>query len=141
MIVTEGGKNVYPEDIETAFTDLGDSEECCVYAVSYLWPTGALGDERLVLVVRPKSSTSKKKEEDDDDDDDADAVQPNDAARLDRLLSELQTRNRRLADYKRLAGVIVWDREFPRTASQKLKREPLARELRARIDRGAIREL
>jgi long-chain acyl-CoA synthetase len=75
MIVTEGGKNVYPEDIETAFTDLDDCEECCVFAVSYLWPTGALGDERLVLVVRPKSSTQE--EGPDDDDDDADAVQPN----------------------------------------------------------------
>ncbi len=140
MIVTEGGKNVYPEDIETAFTDLDDCEECCVFAVSYLWPTGALGDERLVLVVRPKGGP-KKKDDNDDDDDDVKKAEPDAATRLARLLTELQARNRRLADYKRLAGVVVWDREFPRTASQKLKREPLARELRARIDRGAIREL
>ncbi|MBL9099687.1 MAG: AMP-binding protein [Myxococcales bacterium] len=142
MIVTEGGKNVYPEDIETAFTDLTDCEECCVYAASYVWPTGALGDERLVLVVRPKSSKTTKKDRDLDDEDDKKTDAPvDDATRLVRLLAELQARNRRLADYKRLAGVVVWDREFPRTASQKLKREPLARELRARIDRGAIREI
>ena len=144
MIVTEGGKNVYPEDIETAFNGMDDCEECSVFAVSYVWPTGALGDERLVLVVRPKSSTFKKKDEDRDDDDaDADTKKsaPDDATRLARLLTEIAARNRRLADYKRLAGVVVWDREFPRTASQKLKREPLARELRARIDRGSIREL
>ena len=141
MIVTEGGKNVYPEDIETAFTQLEDCEECCVFAVSYLWPTGALGDERLVLVVRPKGGPKKKDDNDDDDDADDKKSEPDAATRLARLLSELQARNRRLADYKRLAGVVVWDREFPRTASQKLKREPLARELRARIDRGAIREL
>jgi long-chain acyl-CoA synthetase len=142
MIVTEGGKNVYPEDIESAFTDLADCEECCVFAASYVWPTGALGDERLVLVVRPKSGANKKDDEDDDIDADTsqgDPASPGD--RLQRLLTELQARNRRLADYKRLAGVVVWDREFPRTASQKVKREPLARELRARIDRGAIREL
>jgi long-chain acyl-CoA synthetase len=142
MIVTEGGKNVYPEDIETAFTDLPDCEECCVYAASYVWPTGALGDERLVLVVRPKSSKTTKKDRDLDDEDDKKTDAPvDDATRLVRLLAELQARNRRLADYKRLAGVVVWDREFPRTASQKLKREPLARELRTRIDRGAIREI
>ena len=42
---------------------------------------------------------------------------------------------------ERLAGVVVWDREFPRTASQKLKREPLARELRSKVDRTAVHGL
>ena len=43
---------------------------------------------------------------------------------------------RKLADYKRLAGYVVWEHEFPRTASQKLKREVLAREIRERLDRS-----
>jgi len=121
MIVTEGGKNVYPEDIEAAFAGLADCEEYSVFAANFIWPTGKLTDEQLLIVVRPKPGTSDE--------------------RINELLAELQTRNRKLADYKRLAGVLLWDDEFPRTASQKLKREPLARELRARVDRGGIRAL
>ena len=37
MIVTEGGKNIYPEDIETAFEGL-PVKEYCVFAANYLWP-------------------------------------------------------------------------------------------------------
>jgi long-chain acyl-CoA synthetase len=121
MIVTEGGKNVYPEDIEAAFAGLADCEESCVFASGFLFPGGGLTGEQLVIVVRPKSGL--------------------DDARTDALIAELHARNRRLADYKRLGGLLLWDREFPRTASQKLRREPLARELRAKIDRGAVREL
>ncbi|MBZ0267969.1 AMP-binding protein [bacterium] len=39
MIVTEGGKNVYPEDVESAFDGI-DAEEYCVFAAHYLWPAG-----------------------------------------------------------------------------------------------------
>ncbi|HEY6402604.1 MAG TPA: AMP-binding protein, partial [Blastocatellia bacterium] len=37
MIVTEEGKNVYPEDIEKAFDDL-PVKEFCVFAANYIWP-------------------------------------------------------------------------------------------------------
>ena len=123
MIVTEGGKNVYPEDIEAAFAGLDDCEEYAVFASNYLWPSGQLGHghEQLLIVVRPKPGTDE-------------------AARA-ALLDELRARNRRLADYKRLHGYLLWEPEFPRTASQKVKREPLARELRAKVDRDAVRGL
>lgn len=121
MIVTEGGKNVYPEDIEAAFGGVDDVEESCVFAANYIWPTGKLTGEQLIVVVRPKAGVTE----------------PQRAA----LLEAFRQRNRKLADYKRLAGYVLWDREFPRTASQKIRREPLAREL-AREDRHtAIREL
>ena len=51
MIVTEGGKNVYPEDIETAFEGL-PVKEYCIFAANYLWPAKTLGREMLVLVLR-----------------------------------------------------------------------------------------
>ena len=121
MIVTEGGKNVYPEDIEAAFAGLDDCEEFSVFAANYLWPTGKLTDEQLLIVVRPKPGSSDEQ--------------------VDALIGELRARNRRLADYKRLAGYLLWEREFPRTASQKLKRDPLARDLRAQLDRASIRAL
>jgi long-chain acyl-CoA synthetase len=123
MIVTEGGKNVYPEDIEAGFAGLDDCEEYAVFAANYLWPSGKLGEgnEQLVIVVRPKPGSSDEQ--------------------VAALVGELKARNRGLADYKRLSGYVLWDREFSRTASQKIKREPLARELRGKTDRGSIRAL
>ncbi|MBA3547612.1 MAG: AMP-binding protein [Nannocystis sp.] len=121
MIVTEGGKNVYPEDIEAAFAGLEHCEEFSVFAANYLWPTGKLTDEQLLIVVRPKPGSSDQQ--------------------VETLLAELRARNRRLADYKRLTGFVLWEREFTRTASQKIKRELLARDLRAQLDRASIRAL
>ena len=40
MIVTEGGKNVYPEDIEAAFAGIDECEEYSVFAANYLWQIG-----------------------------------------------------------------------------------------------------
>jgi long-chain acyl-CoA synthetase len=119
MIVTEGGKNVYPEDIERAFEDLA-AKEFCIFAANYLWPARSLGTgESLVLVLRPDG----------------------DAAGADGLREEIVARNRRLADFKRVAGLLVWESDFPRTASMKIKRPELARQIAERVERSAVIEL
>ena len=123
MIVTEGGKNIYPEDIETAFEGLR-AKEFCVFAAHYVWPTrGGEGsrderrDERLIGVVHPET-----------------AEEPEEALR-----TELAARNRSLADYKRLSGYVAWHEDFPRTASLKIKRAELAGQIRERLDsRSAV---
>src|SRR6202161_2701850 len=51
MIVTEEGKNIYPEDIETAFEGLA-VKEFCVFAANSLWPARTMVDEELVIVIR-----------------------------------------------------------------------------------------
>ena len=51
MIVTEGGKNIYPEDIETAFDGLPVKEQC-ILAANFVWPKKELGKESLMLVLR-----------------------------------------------------------------------------------------
>ena len=114
VIVTEGGKNVYPEDIEAAFATV-DCEELTVLASSLLQPEVATSSrglsargDTLTLVVRPRKD------------------QPASA-----LVAQIAAANLKLADYKRVARYLLWEREFPRTASMKVKREPLARELRA----------
>jgi long-chain acyl-CoA synthetase len=113
MIVTAGGKNIYPEDIETAFEGL-PVKEFCVFAANYLWPAGALGGEMLVMVLR---------------------LEP--GRELDEpLQSELAERNRRLPDFKRLRGYVLWERDFPRTASLKIKRTELAEQIRASTERA-----
>ena len=112
MIVTEGGKNVYPEDIENAFEGLA-VKELCVFAANYIWPARSLGGEELVVVLHPETG------------------QEVDAA----LINELTRRNRRLPDFKRVAGYILWQEDFPRTASMKIKRGPLAEAIRSKLDR------
>src|SRR5271165_618205 len=115
MIVTEGGKNIYPEDIENAFDGL-PVKEYCVFAANYVWPQKGLGQEMLVLVLR------------------LEANQTVDA----KLVEEIVARNRRLADFKRVGGYLVWDRDFPRTASMKIKRQELAAEIGKSMECGAM---
>ncbi len=119
MIVTEGGKNIYPEDIESNFEDLPDCEEFCVFAANFIWPTGSMTGEQLVIVVRPEHGENASEA----------------------LVEELRRRNRRLADFKRLAGYIVCTEEFPATASLKIKRPLLAQLLRDRDRATAIHTL
>jgi long-chain acyl-CoA synthetase len=118
MIVTVGGKNIYPEDIEVVFDGL-PVKEFCVFAANYLWPQKSLADETLTLVVRLEQN------------------QPFD----DRLRDEMVARNRRLADFKRVGGYLVWEKDFPRTASLKIKRGELAAEIGARAARESILEI
>lgn len=126
MIVTEGGKNVYPEDVEAAFAGIPGVEELCVFATDYVWPRGSMTGETLVVVVRPTELGGAG----------PDAVELNTP-----WFSELARRNRRLTDYKRVASVLVWRDEFPRTASLKVKRSVLAEVLRAGSERAAMRPL
>src|SRR5260370_11501160 len=105
MIVTEGGKNIYPEDIEAVFEGL-PVKEFCVYAANYVWPQKELGHEMLVMALRFEQNQ-----------------------RFDsKLLVEMGVRKRRLADFKRVGGYVIWEKDFPRTASMKIKRQDVAEE-------------
>ncbi|MCA9704465.1 MAG: AMP-binding protein [Myxococcales bacterium] len=118
MIVTEGGKNIYPEDIESYFEDLPGIEEYCVFAADYVWPRGQMTGEQLVIVLRPEGEWPSEE-----------------------CLEQLRERNRRLPDFKRLSGLVVQRSEFPATASLKIKREVLAQVLRERSRDDAVRAL
>ncbi len=118
MIVTEGGKNIYPEDIESAFEGIA-VKEYCIFAANYLWPRKELGKEMLVLVLHldlNQEFTESMKE-------------------------EIGSRNRRLADFKRVRGFVIWDKDFPRTASMKIQRPVLADDICELLDRHAVKEL
>jgi long-chain acyl-CoA synthetase len=106
MIVTEEGKNIYPEDIETVFETL-PVKEFCVFAANYIWPKRSMADEKLVLVVHLDAGQQYTEE----------------------LRSNINARNNRLLNYKRVHGVVLLDEDFPRTASLKIKRNVLAERL------------
>ena len=119
MIVTEGGKNIYPEDIENAFDGL-PVKEYCVFAANYLWPAKSLGQETLLLVLRLEPNQEFSEE----------------------LKADIAARNRRLPDFKRVSGHLIWNQDFPRTASMKIKRTVLAEEIGKTLDRAtAVVEL
>jgi long-chain acyl-CoA synthetase len=118
MIVTEGGKNIYPEDIENVFDGL-PVKESCIFAANYLWPAKTLSREMLVLLVRLEQSQEF----------------------TDALKEEIIARNRRLPDFKRVGGYLLCTKDFPRTASMKIKRTELAEEVRKVLGRAAVVEL
>jgi long-chain acyl-CoA synthetase len=106
MIVTEEGKNIYPEDIEAAFESL-PVKEFCVFAANYIWPKRSMVGEKLVLVLHLEQGQQFS----------------------DQLRADINARNNSLLNYKRIHGVILLDEDFPRTASLKIKRNVLAERL------------
>jgi acyl-coenzyme A synthetase/AMP-(fatty) acid ligase len=56
------------------------------------------------------------------------------------LLAALRAANRGLAEYKRIESYVLWEAEFPRTASMKIKRDELARHVRAAATAAAMLE-
>jgi long-chain acyl-CoA synthetase len=118
MIVSEGGKNIYPEDIETVFDGL-PVKEYTVFAANYIWPKKELGKEALILILRLEQNQ-----------------------RFDSGLQEdIEARNRKLSDFKRVSGYLVWEKDFPRTASMKIKRQVLAEEIGKSVERSAVKQL
>jgi long-chain acyl-CoA synthetase len=111
MIVTEEGKNIYPEDIESVFESL-PVKEFCVFAANYVWPKRSMVGEQLILAIRLESNQAFD----------------------DELRQDVSRRNSRLLNYKRIHGIVVCGEDFPRTASLKIKRNDLAARL-AQLDR------
>src|SRR6266436_2237214 len=110
MIVTEEGKNIYPENIESAFESL-PVKEFCVFAANYIWPQRSMVGEQLLLVLHLEPGQQFDEE----------------------LRQDINARNNRLLNYKRIHGVVLLDEDFPRTASLKIKRNVLAERL-AKLD-------
>jgi long-chain acyl-CoA synthetase len=81
-----------------------------------VWPQKELGREMLVMALRLEQNQ-----------------------RFDsKLLEEIVNRNRRLPDFKRVRGYLIWEKDFPRTASMKIKRQGLAEEIGKTVERRAV---
>jgi long-chain acyl-CoA synthetase len=114
MIVTEEGKNIYPEDIEAVFEPL-PVKEFCVFAANYIWPQRSMVGEQLLLVIHLENGQTFN----------------------DELKKAISFLNGRLLNYKRVHGIVVHEDDFPRTASMKIKRNVLAETL-SKLDRASL---
>src|SRR5271165_1623465 len=85
MIVTEEGKNIYPEDIEGAFDSL-PVKELCVFAADYIWPRRSMVGEQLLLVIHLEPGQNL----------------------TDVLRTEIVRRNNQLLNFKRVHGFVLF---------------------------------
>ena len=117
MIVTPGGKNVYPEDVEQFFGDL-PGEDFVLFATDFLYPRDELPGEALtaVLFLGPDATP-------------------------DTALDALRQANRRLPEHKRARTALFCTEAFPRTTSLKVKRMALADHLAQTTHRDDLVEL
>ncbi len=115
MIVTEEGKNIYPEDVESVFEGT-PAKEHCVFAANFLWPARTMVGEQLVIVLHSEPGQPIGEQ----------------------TAATLAERNRQLLNYKRVSGYLIWDTDFPRTASLKIKRGELAEQIRKTVRREAV---
>jgi len=109
MIVTEGGKNVYPEEIENEFQLYGEVEQVLV--------RGYVADEKLKVegieaLVFPNAEAFKSPEG-------AEAPKAAVASRIEAIVAEV---NQRLLPYQRIERTTILDEALEMTTTKKIKR-------------------
>ena len=106
VIVTEGGKNVFPEEIEDHFQLYDDIDQVCV--IGYLIDK-AMKSEGIRVVIYPSKKYS-------------DSVN-NDKAVIEKHMNEIVAEvNKELQSYKKITKVTVTDMPMPMTSTKKIKR-------------------
>ncbi len=106
VIVTRGGKNISPEEIEEKLTPLETVEEAIVFSPD---------DERIQAVIFPEAEGVSKKL--------GQSPQHGDDERVwDILKGQITELNRRLEPHKRISHFAVAREELPKTTTRKVKR-------------------
>lgn len=115
MIVTAGGYNVYPEEIEDALLKSSLIKEACVFGRK-----GPNGEKPFAVIVTNDNAKAW----------------PDGEEKVRQAVSQCMAE---LADYKALAGFQVWDHDLPRTATTKVRRGEVQRlfELNQQKDESA----
>ena len=102
VIVTDAGKNVYPEEVEQRYRGLPGVQELVVLGL----PAGDGGrGERVAAVVVPSPGAG----------DDGEAVD-------ERIRAEIAARSAEVPSYQQVSRAVVWRGELPKTTTLKVKR-------------------
>ena len=112
VIVTEGGKNVFPEEIEDHFQLYDDIDQVCV--IGYLIDK-AMKSEGIRVLIYPSKSYS-------------DSVKGDKAAIEKHMNGIVEAVNKELQSYKKITKVTVVDKPMPMTSTKKIKRFEVRRE-------------
>ncbi len=106
VIVTEGGKNVFPEEIEDHFQLFDDIDQVCV--IGYLLDK-AMKSEGIRVLIYPSEKYSKSVN--------------GDKAVIEKHMAEIvEEVNKELQSYKKITKITVVDSPMPMTSTKKIKR-------------------
>jgi len=121
VIVTGSGLNVYPEEIELELGRIPAVAECCVLGRK-IKEGMRQGMEEVIVLIIPKAEYFEKYGQEK-------GVKINKDLMAKVLKEEIQKVNQKLPEYKRIADCIVWETEFPKTSTRKIKKFALRKEL------------
>lgn len=112
LIVSSTGKKILPEEIEEKFKENPVIQEICVMGRK------TEGKEEVTAVIRPDLERLA-----------AEGIVEDKAQIWNRMWREVRKVNAVLADYKRVKKIFLWEKEFPKTTTMKIKRSDLQREV------------
>jgi len=112
LIISEAGKNVYPDEIEARYHNLPHTKELCVFGM----PSGdGVGDVIHAVVVIDQA-----------------AVPELDRSTIERAIRDAVTAvSSTLPSHQRISAMHFWDRELPKTSTLKAKRGVVREMVRA----------
>lgn len=123
LIVTEGGKNVFPEEIEDHFQLFQQIEQILI--VGYMANAETRGEGIEALIYPNKEHYESL------------SITNSDKIRED-LVDAVRTVNRELLSYKRISKVRILDEPMEMTTTKKIKRPKIIEQLKTQEDRGFL---
>lgn len=114
VIVTQNGKNVYPEEIEMLLEKVDEIKEVFVYGKAPE-ANSKKDDKELIITAKVIPNYDKIKEIHDIDKDDEDKV-------YDIIWNKIKEVNKKLTSYKAIKSLEIKEGEFEKTSTMKIKR-------------------
>ncbi len=111
VIVTKGGKNIYPEEIESKLLESPYIEEILVFGAK----NPQTGDEEVQALVYPNLDTVREEAR-------RRGITPDDDFIYNLVQQEIERLSKDLASYKRVKRFALRYEEFPKTTTRKIKR-------------------
>ena len=107
VIVTQNGKNIYPEELELLLNEVEEIEECMVYGKE------VAGEKELIVTCRAIPNYDKIKEL---------YGQKSDKEIHEIIWNKIKEVNKKVVNYKAIKGLEIKDGEFIKTTTKKIKR-------------------
>ncbi len=113
LIVTEGGKNVFPEEIEDKFQLFTEIEQICI--IGYLIDAKSKSEGIRAIILPGEAYLKKVRAEQPDEAKVAEIVET-------RMQEIVRSVNKELQPYKKITRVTVTDEAMPMSSTKKIKR-------------------